>query len=91
MQRGRFLILVVLLFCRPWVCLADQASLPHPIPPLIQIGVEMVEIDQQKTLKFGIEWLNSILLNETAVPALLQVQLLRLPAFRERDRILVPG
>lgn len=41
--------------------------------PLIQIGVEVVEVDETKSRKLGIEWMEQIQVLEQNVPALLEV------------------
>lgn len=41
--------------------------------PLIQIGVEVVEVDEQKSQDLGINWFSQLAITETSVPALLQV------------------
>lgn len=41
--------------------------------PLIQIGVEVVEVDEQKVRRLGIQWLNNLHLEESTIPALLDV------------------
>jgi len=38
---------------------------------LIQIGVEVVEVDEQKAQNLGIEWLSTLHISESSVPALL--------------------
>jgi len=48
-------------------------ALEAPVPPLIQIGVEVVEVNELKTRTLGIEWLNTIHLEELAVPSVLKV------------------
>jgi Flp pilus assembly secretin CpaC len=40
---------------------------------LIQIGVEVVEVDEQKSRDLGINWFNQLAITEASVPALLQV------------------
>ncbi len=42
-------------------------------PELIQIGVEVVEVHEDKAQSLGIEWFNALHLQEADVPALLQV------------------
>src|SRR5690349_14460236 len=42
-------------------------------PQLIQIGVEVVEVDEVKTQKLGIQWLDTLHVFETDVPALLKI------------------
>lgn len=41
--------------------------------PLIQIAVEVVEVDQQKTSQLGIEWFNQMRVTEESVPAVFEV------------------
>jgi len=41
--------------------------------PLIQIGVEVVEVDELKTLKLGMDWIEKLGLREMNVPAVFKV------------------
>jgi len=41
--------------------------------PLIQIGVEVVEVNEQKTQDLGISWFNQLAIQEASVPALLKI------------------
>lgn len=41
--------------------------------PLIQIGVEVVEVNEQKTRKLGIDWMETLGLHEMNVPAVFKV------------------
>src|ERR1051326_754516 len=41
--------------------------------PLIQIGVEVVEVDENRAMNLGIQWLNTLHLSEQSVPALFEV------------------
>ena len=41
--------------------------------PLIQISVEVVEVDEQRALNLGIQWLDTLHVSESAVPSLLSV------------------
>jgi pilus assembly protein CpaC len=41
--------------------------------PLIQISVEVVEVDQQKSMNLGIQWLSTLHVQEGNVPSLLTV------------------
>ena len=41
--------------------------------PLIQIGVEVVEVDEQMAQNLGIQWLGTLHVSESAVPSLLKV------------------
>lgn len=50
-----------------------QAALPTGPDPLIQIGVEVVEVDELKTQTLGVEWFNRVLFSEVAIPASLKV------------------
>jgi Flp pilus assembly secretin CpaC len=50
-----------------------QAATPASPPPLIQIGVEVVEVDELKTQKLGIRWMDTLHVFETEVPALLKI------------------
>src|SRR5258708_36552656 len=64
-----------------WFCVfaASQAGAIQSIrqeaktAALIQIGVEVIEVDEQKTQKLGIQWLDSLLVSESQVPAVLQL------------------
>jgi len=40
---------------------------------LIQIGVEVVEVDEQKTQNLGVQWLSTLNVMESGVPSLLKV------------------
>src|SRR5258705_10345117 len=42
-----------------------------PEKPLIQIGVEVVEVDELKLQNLGVQWLDSLRVTERDVPALL--------------------
>src|ERR1035438_824850 len=64
-------------------CFLLVAGLAYPDVPakstttksdtLIQIGVEVVEVDEQKTENLGIEWLNMLQVTEESVPSLLKI------------------
>jgi pilus assembly protein CpaC len=59
-------------------CLLKQATPVMAAPiveskPLIQIGVEVVEVDEQKTQDLGISWFSQLAITEASVPALLQI------------------
>ncbi len=41
--------------------------------PLIQIGVEVVEVDELKSLNLGVQWMSSLLVSEETVPSLFNV------------------
>jgi len=41
--------------------------------PLIQIGAEVVEVDEQKAQNLGVQWLSTLHVSESAVPSLLSV------------------
>jgi len=41
--------------------------------PLIQIGVEVVEVDEQKALNLGIQWLGTLHVAEASVPSLFEI------------------
>src|SRR5258708_37872258 len=64
-----------------WFCVfaASQAGAIQSIRQeaktagLVQIGVEVIEVDEQKTQKLGIQWLDSFLVPESQVPAVLQL------------------
>ena len=59
---GSFLLLV-----------APAARATEPSKSLIQIGVEVVEVDEQKSLNLGIQWLGALHVQEGSVPSLLTV------------------
>ncbi len=40
--------------------------------PLIQIGVEVVEVDERKAINLGIQWMSTMHVQEESVPSLLQ-------------------
>jgi pilus assembly protein CpaC len=42
-------------------------------PALIQIGVEIVEVDEKRAHTLGIDWISSVRLEESAIPSLLKV------------------
>jgi len=44
-----------------------------PSKPLIQIGVEVVEVDEAKTQKLGVDWMEQIGLQEVLAPAVFKV------------------
>jgi pilus assembly protein CpaC len=54
-------------------------GMPRPVmatednKALIQIGVEVVEVDESKSLDLGIDWLSQMHVEEAAVPAVLEV------------------
>ena len=50
-----------------------QADTTTANKPLIQIGVEVVEVDEQKTQKLGIDWQEKLGLQEIAAPAVFKV------------------
>jgi len=58
----------LLVWAGSWVGAADPQD-----PALIQIGVEVVELNEQKTQNLGIEWINQIRLQEVAMPSVLKV------------------
>lgn len=60
------------LLLRAPVAAEPSASVPAS-KPLIQIGVEVVEVDEQKAHNLGIQWLNVLHVSESGVPALLSV------------------
>ena len=41
--------------------------------PLIQISVEVVEVDEQRSMNLGVQWLSTLHVQEGAVPSLLSV------------------
>jgi pilus assembly protein CpaC len=60
-----------------WISLAFMLLCSVPqisfAKPLIQIGVEVVEVDEQKTLNLGVDWMEKLGLQELNVPAILKV------------------
>jgi pilus assembly protein CpaC len=59
---------------------------------LIQIGVEVVEVDEQKTAKLGIQWLSALHMEEANVPAVLAIgTLTRGKIFADIDFLLQEG
>ena len=44
-----------------------------PMPPLIQIGVEVVEVNEKKAQNLGVSWFEDVNLVERSVPSLLKV------------------
>jgi pilus assembly protein CpaC len=65
----RFLVIGIALL---GMARADQARAAES-KPLIQIGVEVVEVDEQKAQNLGVEWLNTLHVAENAVPSLFHV------------------
>jgi len=65
---------------RPWAiglallgtAWADAARAAEP-KPLIQIGAEVVEVDEKKAENLGVQWLNTLHVAESSVPSLLSV------------------
>jgi pilus assembly protein CpaC len=49
---------------------AQAAEKPKP---LIQIGVEVVEVDEQRAMNLGIQWFNTLHIQEASVPSLFEV------------------
>lgn len=47
--------------------------LAAPSKPLIQIGAEVVEVDEQKAQNLGVQWLSTLHVTESSVPSLLSV------------------
>jgi pilus assembly protein CpaC len=52
---------------------APAARAAEQPKPLIQISVEVVEVDEQKSMNLGIQWLSTLHVQEGAVPSLLRV------------------
>ena len=48
-------------------------AVPAVEKPLIQIGVEVVEVDEQKSQNLGVQWLGTLHVSESNVPSLLKV------------------
>lgn len=59
---------VLLLFISETALAAHRTS-----EALIQIGVEVVEVDEQKMQSLGIQWVNSLHVDELSVPPLFQL------------------
>jgi len=54
-------------------CASPPVTSSSSLKPLIQIGVEVVEVDEQKTQDLGISWFSQLAITEASVPALLQI------------------
>jgi type II secretory pathway component GspD/PulD (secretin) len=52
---------------------ARSPSYAEETKPLIQIGVEVVEVNEKKSQKLGIQWIGDLHIEEVAVPSLLKV------------------
>jgi pilus assembly protein CpaC len=66
--------MVVWLIVQGKITFARQEAIAQAASkPLIQIGVEVVEVDEQKTHKLGIQWLSQLHVEEASVPSLLSV------------------
>ncbi len=63
--------LAVALLLTPHTYATAPAPLPTEGKPLIQIGVEVVEVDEQKSQALGIRWVDQLRIEEQSVPALL--------------------
>ncbi len=50
---------------------ASAARAAQKPKPLIQIGVEVVEVDEQKAVNLGIQWMSALHVQEESVPSLL--------------------
>jgi Flp pilus assembly secretin CpaC len=61
-------IFVCFLFLVAGAARADQKP-----KPLIQIGVEVIEVDEKKSINLGIQWLSALHVQEGAVPSLFNV------------------
>lgn len=55
------------------LCVLAQAGSHGDEKPLIQIAVEVVEVDELKTQKLGIAWIDRLKIFETNVPALFEL------------------
>lgn len=67
-RQAWLLWLLIEPFAAPPVLAAGQET-----KPLVQIGVEVVEVDEQKTRGLGIAWLDALHVEEASVPALFRV------------------
>jgi len=52
---------------------APQSVAPSSAKPLIQIGVEVVEVDASKSQSLGIQWPGTLNITENSVPSLLKI------------------
>jgi pilus assembly protein CpaC len=68
-MKRRGLILLVVGLCTEPVKAAPTVAKDA----LIQIGVEVIEVDERKIQQLGIEWLNTLRIEEESVPALFKV------------------
>src|SRR5476649_1385298 len=53
--------------------MASAARAAEKPKPLIQIGVEVVEVDEQRAMNLGIQWFNTLHIQEASVPSLFEV------------------
>lgn len=51
----------------------SHATAPGGIPPLLQIGVEVVEVNERKSRQLGVDWINLLHVEETDVPSVFSV------------------
>jgi pilus assembly protein CpaC len=59
---------------------------------LIQIGVEVIEVDEQKVQKLGVDWLSTLKVEEMTIPALFKVgTLTRGKLFAELQALITEG
>jgi len=56
-----------------FLMMATAARAAEKAKPLIQIGVEVVELDEQKSQNLGIQWLNALHLQEINIPSFFEV------------------
>ncbi len=56
-----------------WGIIPSAARAATPPLPLIQIGVEVVEIDEQKATNLGVQWLAKLHVEEKSVPSFFRV------------------
>src|SRR5438132_3633247 len=70
---------MVFLLIRPlWLGATSSSTLPEKgDKPLIQISVEVVEVDEQRSMNLGIQWLSALHVQEANAPTLLSVGTLR--------------
>src|SRR5579872_3677580 len=66
-QFGGFLLMIILCLSK------DTLGVPTETKALIQIGVEVVEVNEQKSQNLGIQWPGALNVTESSVPSLLKV------------------
>jgi Flp pilus assembly secretin CpaC len=74
--------------------LAARKAAPLPAEPaaLIQIGVEVVEVDEKKAQRLGVDWLNQLHVEEAMVPSFFKVgSLIRSKIFADLQALVEQG